>query len=397
MILVKWLSTLLSILLYTVLISGCSNRVIDANPQMYERSYSLSPYRQATFSLYATETRDWLSTYRVFHGAGFDREMDAVSPYKLVPEVANGQGILLVHGLGDSPYSFVDIAPYLSAQGYLVHVMLLPGHGSRPADLMNPTYDDWVESVAHQVDLLRQEVDSVWLGGFSTGTNLVTSYAADRADINGLLLFSPAFKPKDPLAGLAGFASYFVDWVSVEKEQNYSRYDSLAMHGAALYYQSAVDVQKKLNADPLDVPAILMLAESDELVDAKGIYDLFKVRFSHQESELIWFGDRSYSDPRFVKFPMKLPEFYIQSGSHISVLYSASNPLYGRQGLMRQCGGSQEGEVYKVDCPKMPTLSHAAWDLFEDDTINARLSWNPYFEQTMQRVLSFMQRVTVKN
>ncbi|MGF1776265.1 alpha/beta hydrolase [Vibrio nomapromontoriensis] len=380
------------VVLFVLVLSGCSHRIIEANPQMYQSSGALAPYQQETFNQYAAQTRDWLDEYRVFHGAGYEREMDAVSPYKLEPKVPNGHGVLLVHGLGDSPYSFVDIAPYLAKQGYLVHVMLLPGHGSRPADLMNPSYEDWTTAVAHQVALLRQDVDSVWLGGFSTGTNLVTSYASTDGDIKGLILFSPAFIPKDPFAGLAGFASHFVDWVSIEKEQNYSRYDSLAMDGAALYYQSAVNVQAQLESDALNVPAILMLAESDELIDAKGVYDLFKTRFSSPESELIWYGDRGYSDPRFVKFPMKLPEFYIQSGSHISVLYRPDNPLYGRAGLMRQCGDNQEGEIYKVDCPKMPTLTYAAWELFDNDTISARLSWNPYFEPTMKRVVEFMER-----
>ncbi|MFH0261032.1 hypothetical protein ACGRH2_11550 [Vibrio barjaei] len=89
---------------------------------------------------------------------------------------------------------------------------------------------------------------------------------------------------------------------------------------------------------------------------------------------------------------MKLPDSNIQSGSHISVLYRNDNILYGRRGWMRQCGGSQEGEVYMVDCAKMPTLSYSAWGLFDEDTISARLSWNPYFDPMMARVIEFMNQ-----
>ncbi len=370
---------------------GCSNQIIQQEPEMYTSSGSIAPYTQSSFEQYVDETRAWLDETRVFHGAGYQVEMDVVSPYRLLPDNPNGEGILLVHGLGDSPYSFVDIAPYLAKHGYLVHVMLLPGHGSRPADLMNPTNEDWRLAVEHQVNLLRDDVDKIWLGGFSTGTNLVTEYAlAHPKAIQGLVLFSPAFAPKDPLVSMASFARHFVDWVSLEKEQNFTRYDSLAMNGAALYYQTAVDVQDALKEKPFELPALLLVTETDELINSKVIYDLFKTRFRNENSSLIWFGEQNYSDSRFVQFSMKLPDSNIQSGSHISVLYRDDNILYGRRGWMRQCGGSQEGEVYMVDCAKMPTLSYSAWGLFDEDTISARLSWNPYFEPMMVRVIEFM-------
>ncbi|SEG24731.1 Esterase/lipase [Vibrio hangzhouensis] len=374
-----------------VLVAGCSNTIIDQEPDMYTSSGSIAPYLQPSFDQYVDETRQWLDDTRVFHGAGYRVEMDVVSPYRLRPQNPNGQGILLVHGLGDSPYSFVDIAPYLARHGYLVQVMLLPGHGSRPADLMNPTNEDWRQAVEHQIYLLQKEVDTVWLGGFSTGTNLVTSYVVQSTEkVKGLILFSPAFVPKDPFASMAGFASHFVDWASLEKEQNYTRYDSLAMRGAALYYQSSIDVREAITKSNIDVPTILMVTETDELINAKAVYDLFTDHFRHPSSSLIWFGEQEYSDPRFVLFPMNIPDSNIQSGSHISVLYQDTNPLYGRRGLMRQCGGQQAGEVYRVDCAKMPTLSYSAWGLFDEDTISARLSWNPYFEPMMVRVLEFM-------
>ncbi|MEZ9465093.1 alpha/beta hydrolase, partial [Vibrio splendidus] len=80
------------------------------------------------------------------------------------PVSPNGKAVLLVHGLGDSPYSFKDIATHLAEQGYLVRTVLLPGHGSRVGDLMQPSLEDWQGVVAHHTQLLEQEYDSVWLG-----------------------------------------------------------------------------------------------------------------------------------------------------------------------------------------------------------------------------------------
>ncbi|MFC5077743.1 Thermostable monoacylglycerol lipase [Vibrio thalassae] len=325
------------VFIVALVMGGCSNQIIQEEPEMYTSSGSIAPYTQSSFDQYIAETRAWLDDTRVFHGAGYQVEMDVVSPYRIVPDQPNGEGILFVHGLGDSPYSFVDIAPYLAKHGYLVHVMLLPGHGSRPADLMNPTNEDWRLAVEHQVNLLRDDVDKIWLGGFSTGTNLVTEYAlAHPKAIQGLVLFSPAFAPKDPLVSMASIASHFVDWVNVEKEQNFTRYDSLAMHGAALYHQTAVDVQNALKDKPLQLPVLLLVTETDELIDANVIYNLFNTRFLNEDSALVWFGEQNYSDPRFVRFTMKLPDANIQSGSHISVLFRDDNLLYGRKGWSKR-------------------------------------------------------------
>jgi esterase/lipase len=377
---------------FTISMTGCTNPIIEQEPEMYTTSGSLAPYSQSNFNQYIKQTAKWLDETRVFHGAGYDAEMKAVSPYRLIPNHPNGQGVLLVHGLGDSPYSFIDIAPVLAEQGYLVHVMLLPGHGSRPADLMLPNVKDWHEAVANQVTLLKRDVDEVWLAGFSTGTNLVTSYAAQNPKaVNGLVLFSPAFSPDDVIVRFAGTASVFVDWVNVAKEQNYTRYDSLAMHGAALYYQTTTQVELDLQQYQLEVPALLMVTENDELIDTEGVYSLFRTEFVNPNSRLVWYGEKSYPDARVIKRSMDLPKQKIESGSHISVLYRADNPLYGERGLMRQCGGAEEGEVYTVDCVGMPTLTYTAWGLLKEDRISARLSWNPYFDTMMERVVKFMK------
>ncbi|MEC6909862.1 alpha/beta hydrolase [Photobacterium piscicola] len=54
----------------------------------------------------------------------------------------SNKAILLVHGLGDSPHSFSDLASTFAAQGFYVQVLLLPGHGSSPKDILLTTYSD---------------------------------------------------------------------------------------------------------------------------------------------------------------------------------------------------------------------------------------------------------------
>lgn len=209
-------------------IFGCSH---EPTVPAYQASGELPAYQQDNFERYQSDTQEWLASHRIFVSQDHQKEIELNSPTEYQPQQPNGQAVLLVHGLGDSPYSFHDIATYLAQQGYLVRTVLLPGHGSRVADLMLPSLEDWQEVVDHHTKLLQQEYDSVWLGGYSTGANLVTSQAIKDDTISGLLLFSPAFQPKSSAVQFAELASYFVTWADQDPEDNMLRYNSLPMNG----------------------------------------------------------------------------------------------------------------------------------------------------------------------
>ena len=94
----------------------------------------------------------------------------------------------MIHGLGDSPWTFTDLGKTLADQGYLVRTMLLPGHGTRPADMIGVTSEDWTKVVNEQVALLKKQYPKIWLAGFSTGCNLALDYSEEHPDdVEGLL------------------------------------------------------------------------------------------------------------------------------------------------------------------------------------------------------------------
>ncbi|WP_326901149.1 hypothetical protein P8F81_01970 [Kosakonia cowanii] len=47
-----------------------------------------------------------------------------------------------------------------------MRTVLLDGHGTRPADLIGVSVDQWRQVVNEQAAILAKEVDSLWLGGF---------------------------------------------------------------------------------------------------------------------------------------------------------------------------------------------------------------------------------------
>ncbi|KOE82687.1 esterase [Vibrio alginolyticus] len=373
------LSTILIVLLF-----GCG--LNNNDPIYYQTASALPNFQQNTFNEYVDETQQWLRAERYYIGKDKEYELMVNSPQEYRPEQPNGIGILLVHGLGDSPYSFSDIARHLSQQGYLVRTMLLPGHGSKVGDLKLVTSDIWQASVDHQVTLLRQQAKSVWLGGYSTGANLVTSHALlhSNSNINGLILYSPAFKAQSQLVSMSRYAQYVIPWADRDIENNYLRYESLPMNAAASYYETTKQVRKLLSSQEIySKPVFMVMSEGDRVIDKAYASSIFTQTFVHPNSRLIWLGDTPPEEKRVYSFSMSLPELKISESSHMGALFSPKNQEYGQNGRNRICSNGQR-EEHEQACLSGEEVWYASYGYIEEGKIHARLTYNPYFDQTMQ-------------
>ncbi|MFC5079441.1 Thermostable monoacylglycerol lipase [Vibrio thalassae] len=361
---------------------GCSTKNTDP---AYLKAQALPAYQQASFEQYIQDTQQWLADNRVFKSNNHQQEILLNSPFELIPNTPNGQAVLLVHGLGDSPYSFHDIAAHLVEQGYLVRAVLLPGHGSKAGDLLLPSFADWENLVSHHAQLLLNDYPNIWLGGYSTGANLVTSYALNDERVSGLLLFSPAFQPKSGAVKYARFASYFMDWADQDPENNVLRYNSLPMNGAAVYYQTSKVVQDELKMHAFNKPSLLVLSETDSVVDTQAAYQTFEHRFTNENSRLIWQGEHPPQGKRVLSQTMVLPDYRVSNGSHMGMLFSPNNPYYGQEGSITICDNGQR-EVDFENCELRDTVWYSAYGYQEPGKIHARLTFNPYFSQLMQSI-----------
>lgn len=362
-------------LLLALAVSACSQtRAPDALP----------PLGQADFASYQQQTRHWLQQHRQFVTASPQDELAYNSPQQWQPSGAPRGAILLVHGLGDSPYSFTDLGPALAESGYLVRSVLLPGHGSKPADLIAAQYQDWQTLVAQQTALLQREGLPVYLGGFSTGANLVMLQAMAEPRVAGVLLFSPAFKSDSRIDWLAPWVAPIKPWLRQPDEgvqQTAVRYLNVPTNGFGLFYRSSSAVLSALAAKPYDKPALMVLAERDSVVDVGEARRLFQQRFTHPASRLLWYGRQAGSgqDPRQLWQSDYLPQQRISQFSHMSVLFSPANPLYGQEGSLRMCrNGQEDAEV--AACQRGATVWYSDWGYREPGKVHARLTFNPYFD-----------------
>lgn len=369
------------VFLVAIFLASCVNK---PDSPSFESSKSLPSYTQESFEEYVKDTKKWIANNRVFITKEHEKEIELNSPYELKP-ITNGKikkGILLVHGLGDSPAYFKDIANELRNKGWLVRVILTPGHGTKPADLILAKYKDWKNNVAHHVKLLSKKVDEVWLGGFSTGGNLVTSYALDNEDISGLFLFSPGFYTKSKLLVFSPYVKYFIDWVNIDEENDVFRYESLSTNGSILYYKSMKELQNKLENKTYDKPVLITFSQDDSVLNSYKTLEVFSSRFTNKNSRFIWYGKNlETKDSRVKVLNSSLPNKKISTFSHMNVMFSAQNKYYGENGTHIKYDNGQKDISIPKDRLK---LWYSAWGYKEDGKYHARLTWNPYFSNLIE-------------
>ncbi len=374
----KWLANGL-LLAWIGLAVGCT--AVADKPEL-QSAKTFPVITQVTFDDYRLQTRQWLTEHRLFLSEDPAAEVEANSPQEWRPTSKPKKGILLVHGLGDSPYSFTDIGPVLAENGFLVRTLLLSGHGTRPGDMLNVQIDQWRALLKKQTKILEQEVDQVYLGGFSTGANLVTELALQDERIAGLVLFSPAFESNAPIDWLAPWVQGMMPWLRTDMKYRhdiYVRYGNMPTNGFSQYYYSSEAVLKALSEKTFDKPTLVVVSEADSVVDVQRVLALFGTRFTNPNSRLIWYGAPSETeDARVLVRSASLPEWRISNFSHMGMVFSPDNPLYGINGQFRMCWNGQSDAHYQ-QCENGEEVWYSAWGYETEDKAHARLTFNPYF------------------
>ena len=372
---------------------SCSTMVDNQEPRIWE-----------SFGDYSESSVNIIRRHRSFQTMDHDLEIFRNSPNEwhaidrdstLKPD----KGVLLVHGLGDSPWSFHDIAEKLSADGYLVRTVLLPGHGTNPSDMLEVTAEQWQAVVNDQAKILSNDVDgNIYLGGFSTGANLILGYAYRNSDVDGILLFSPGFKSFSfgwiaPL--LASIRPWVIEPDVGGEQQNSVRYMNVPVNGYAQYYRSSITAQKFLEV-PYEKPVFMVVSEHDSVLDTEYLLEIFNTRFTNPDSRLIWYGmlpDTVTDKTRILIRSDSVPEERISQFSHMGILFSPDNPLYGRNGTLRICLNSMSSEQ-TVLCESDPeSVWFSAWGYEEEGKVHARLTYNPYFIWQYSVMKSVLDRV----
>ena len=103
-------------------------------------------------------------------------------------------GALLLHGLTGIPKEMRPIGKKLEAAGIKVSTPVLRGHGAGYKEMLETSWQDWVDGAQKEFDLLAEECDQIIVAGLSMGAILAIIIASRNEKAAGLGLLSATMK-----------------------------------------------------------------------------------------------------------------------------------------------------------------------------------------------------------
>jgi esterase/lipase len=279
---------------------------------------------------------------------GKNEEEDIVAgnvPFELFPDgnYEKGRnkpyrrGVLLTHGLLDSPYHMRHLAAFFQRMGFRVMAVLLPGHGTQPGDLLDVCWREWARTVAFGADRLAGEVDEVYLAGFSAGAALSVLQTSRDERVRGLFLFSPAFEidPRAKWANLHKFYSWLFNneaWVSRMQDRDLYKYESFCKNAAAQMHALTTAVPQ----GEVNIPVFAVASADDATVNPAAILR-FMQRTNHPRSRLVWYATEKLEQPKVEWVDSAVPAQRILSSAHTAIVFPPEDKHYGAAGDYENC------------------------------------------------------------
>lgn len=219
-------------------------------------------------------------------------------------------GILLLHGLSDSPYSLHALGEKFHEEGFWVIGLRLPGHGTAPSGLMRARWQDMAAAIRLAMDHLVAQVGQkpVHIIGYSTGAALALDLAVDsignpdQQTPASLILISPAIGisraaalagPTAALGRVPGFGR--LSWASITPEFDPYKYNSFTVYAGAQVHKLTRSVANRVAAiarstDANAMPPILVFKSAvDATVSTTAVIDRLLSHFSDNGNELVLF------------------------------------------------------------------------------------------------------------
>jgi pimeloyl-ACP methyl ester carboxylesterase len=179
-----------------------------------------------------------------------------------LPAPSARAGVLLLHGMSDSPYSLRHLGQSLNTAGAHVLGLRLPGHGTAPSGLVELSWQDMAAAVRLAMRYLAQQLGErpLYIVGYSNGAALAVHYALAALEDAGLpraerlALLSPAIGVS-PVAALAVWQARLghllgldkLAWNSILPEYDPFKYNSFAVNAGDVVYRLTQEIQRRID------------------------------------------------------------------------------------------------------------------------------------------------------
>ncbi len=326
------------------------------------------------------------SPFELHPAGGFQRGRN--KPYR--------RGVLLTHGLSDSPYHMRHLADFFRRNSFRVMAVLLPGHGTQPGDLLDVRWPEWAKTLAYGADCLADEVDELYLAGFSAGGALSVYHSADDERVRGLFLFSPAFEitSRAKWANLHKLYSWLkpqAAWVGVLPDRDLYKYESFCKNAAAQMYA----LTQVLPQGEVTIPVFAAASADDVTVHSTATLR-FMQRARNTCSKLLWYATAQIEQQNVEWVNSGLPERRILSSAHTAIVIPPEDEHYGATGNYVNCLHyyEEDNERY-IACLSQPQ-SDWQGEVTEQNLeygLLRRLMYNPHYAEMESSMQKFIERL----
>ncbi len=312
------------------------------------------------------------------------------------------KGILLIHGLSDSPYFLRAVGKYFAEKGFLVYGLLLPGHGTVPGDLLKVKNDEWIKATHYGMLQIKKSAKDVYMGGFSTGAILSVHYVLSNTnhDVKGLFLFAPAFAIYSKLAWMAPVIGTFKDWQSIEDDVDYTKYQSFTFNGVTQTYRLIKKVDELFDAGKkITVPVFVAQSIDDRTVSTERTLFVMKHYVTGKKMFVLYTTepekDYDGEDNYVITVQSYIPQEKILNIPHICITIPPDDPHYGKNGDYRNCLYYKPDTQERQQCLTQPDIwkGENTEENIAKYKVIARLTYNPYFNEMCKQMGDFLSAV----
>ncbi|MGI9244189.1 MAG: alpha/beta hydrolase [Verrucomicrobiales bacterium] len=362
-------------------------------------------------------------------------------------------GVLLLHGMSDSPYSMRSLGEAMVDGETAVLVLRIPGHGTAPSGLLDTRWEDMAAAVKLAMNDLRQTVGAdapISIVGYSNGGALAVEYSLSAIEDDTLhmphklVLLSPEIGVSN-MAALAIWQSRLgrvlglekLAWNSILPEYEPYKYGSFSLNAARQAYRLTDTIRKRLKrARSRDLlgkfpPVLAFQSAVDATVSVRALVEVLFNSLPENGHELVLYDVNRLTEAQPIYTPNLTPG--LETMRKNADLLFRFTLLANRDGESREivehtrAAGNPEIEVQETQLVwpmGIYSLAHVALPFPETDPIYGgataeespgiqigntiirgergvlqipastmlRLRWNPFYDYQQEEILKFLSR-----
>ena len=406
-------SSFIWILFFSLSLNACSGsleyRHKPSNVHYTLPEKDFSAYIKKTKKLIEKATKGelepkWVEARLPFEYKSDKAKCDVSTPYK--------KGVLLIHGLTDSPFILRDIGNRFKEDCYWVRSILLPGHGTVPGDLLNIKYSEWISATDAGIASFKNIVDELYIVGFSTGASLTLHHVLSKnnpKNIKGLILISPGIQENTSLGFMArwiGTLGEFLPraaWLDLLPDRDKVKYESFPANAGAQFHYLTKEMRELAEANPpIEIPVFMALSSADATVDPLIAKDFFCSHTQNPKNHMIWYTGEAKTakeNPVCSGGTIKTKNIAdktlgILNYSHLALPVSPTNAYYGKGGEYKNCLAYTNHEKDLQACQQVidasSTVKYGEKTDKNDGHPVRRITFNPEFNNMMKEVFNFI-------